>query len=140
MARERSFDASSASEQSIQARIILALGSLPNVRIFRTNAGKVAVIPHSHVARARKLGVPVDWLDLGPKGMADLTGLVGPYGRSLSVEVKSATGVQSDAQVAYQRVIEALGGIYILARSPESALAQLQAYDTRSPAPEHPAP
>lgn len=71
--------------------------------------------------------------------MADLTGLVGPWGRSLSVEVKSATGTQSPAQVAYQRTVEALGGIYILARSPESALIQLQTYDTRTPPPGHPA-
>lgn len=37
----------------------------------------------------------------------------------LALEVKSATGKQSEAQKRYQRRVEAIGGLYILARSVE---------------------
>lgn len=45
----------------------------------------------------------------------------GPYGaerrKTLYVEIKTATGKQSQWQIEFQRVCEAHGGTYILARS-----------------------
>ena len=49
------------------------------------------------------------------KGFPDLTAL--KDGRTLYVEIKTATGKQSPYQVEFQRVCEAHGGVYILARS-----------------------
>lgn len=40
-----------------------------------------------------------------------------PGGAFVAVEVKSATGRQTDAQKRYQQRLEAIGGVYILARS-----------------------
>jgi hypothetical protein len=43
----------------------------------------------------------------------------------LALEVKSATGRQSPAQKAYQARVEAIGGLYILARSVEDVRSAL---------------
>ena len=51
------------------------------------------------------------------KGFPDLTAL--KDGKTLYVEIKTATGKQSPYQVEFQRVCEAHGGVYILARSVE---------------------
>lgn len=55
------------------------------------------------------------------KGIADIIGIargsVTLNPRPLAVEVKSATGRQSPAQVSFARAWEAAGGIYIIARS-----------------------
>lgn len=61
----------------------------------------------------------------GLPGMADLSGILSD-GRRLEIEVKSATGRQSDAQKNYQRMIERFGGIYLVAHSLPEALAQLR--------------
>jgi hypothetical protein len=44
------------------------------------------------------------------------------YGQRIGIETKSATGAQREAQQDYQRALEAVGGIYILARSVEDVL------------------
>lgn len=51
------------------------------------------------------------------KGFPDLTATKG--GRTVFVEVKTATGRQSEAQIEFQREIEARGCEYIVARSTE---------------------
>ena len=59
----------------------------------------------------------------GEKGMADIyvrkLTQVGPYRyqRTIWVEVKSPTGRQSEDQQEFQKRVEALGDLYILARS-----------------------
>lgn len=50
-------------------------------------------------------------------GTADFECTFGPNGKHVSIEVKSETGKQRDSQVIYQRKIEKLGGVYILAKS-----------------------
>lgn len=49
------------------------------------------------------------------KGFPDLTAV--KDGRTVYVEVKTPTGRLSEAQVAFQREVEAHGGEYIVARS-----------------------
>ena len=58
--------------------------------------------------------------------MADLSGILAD-GRRLEIEVKALYGHQSEEQARYQAMIERFQGIYILARSADDALAQLQA-------------
>jgi hypothetical protein len=50
------------------------------------------------------------------KGIADILGVL-PGGIHLEIEVKSKVGKQSPDQAIHQKRIEALGGVYILARS-----------------------
>lgn len=52
-----------------------------------------------------------------PPGTPDIVGLIAPEGRFVGIEVKTETGKQRPEQVTMQRVIEAFGGLYVLARS-----------------------
>lgn len=70
-------------------------------------------------------------LTFGTKGQADINGLVSirvgrrRVGVRLEIEIKSGEASQRPDQRTWQRMIEALGGIYILARSAEDAEQQL---------------
>lgn len=55
-------------------------------------------------------------VSVGRKGSGDILACT-PCGRWLEVECKSEDGKQSPEQVERQRHVEAMGGIYILARS-----------------------
>jgi hypothetical protein len=63
-------------EQDLSNAIRLAVGSLPDVRLFRNNTGTIK----------DSRGIPVTF-GLMP-GSADLIGIVSPHGRFLSIEVK----------------------------------------------------
>lgn len=65
------------------------------------------------------------WVDLGPEGIADIVGMVPtPHGaRMVFVECKRRTGKQRAAQAAFQAAVEALGAVYVLARSGPEAVA-----------------
>jgi hypothetical protein len=56
----------------------------------------------------------------GTPGAADLSGIL-EDGRRIEIEVKTATGRQSEQQKRFQAMIEKFNGIYILARSIEDA-------------------
>lgn len=100
-------------EKTIQWEILSAYGVHPRLRIARVNTG-MAYPPHSK--RLVKFGVP---------GTADIVGLIAPTGRMLMVEVKTATGTQSEAQKVMQRIVTAFGGLYVVARSVEDVDAAL---------------
>lgn len=59
-------------------------------------------------------------------GAADITGIL-RGGRRLEVEVKSATGRQSGKQRAFERMVTAMGGVYLVARTVEEVRVQLAA-------------
>lgn len=98
--------ASGLCEADIQQAILIEFGSRPGLRIWRSNAGAA----RTRTGALVRFGVP---------GQADLSGIIAPHGRRLEIEVKSATGRQSDQQRKFQEMIESMGGIYILARSLE---------------------
>ncbi len=100
-------------EKQIQNAILRAFGTLPALRMWRSNVG-VARIGR----RVVRFGIP---------GQADLTGIL-PGGRRLEVEVKSPHGRQSPQQRAFQRMIERFGGLYVLARSPDDVRDALREY------------
>lgn len=100
-------------ETEIQSQILKALRSIPTVSFWRSNVDMRG--------RYKK----------GRVGQADITGLVKmiiggkPYGIRVEIEVKTDTGKQSPEQEAFQREVEELGGVYILARSVDDVLAGL---------------
>lgn len=65
------------------------------------------------------------WVELGPEGIADVVGLVPTAhgARIVFVECKRRTGKQRAAQAAFQAAVEALGAVYVLARSGPEAVA-----------------
>lgn len=110
-------------EKPIQSQIMLALGARPDTRVFRNSVG-YAILPN---------GTPITF-GLCP-GSADLIGwhtvTVTPdmVGRRLavflSVEVKGTKGRPSLAQLNWQRVVDEAGGIAVIARSVDEAVARL---------------
>jgi hypothetical protein len=48
-----------------------------------------------------------------------------PHGQFVQIEVKSATGRQTEAQRKWQRMVEKFGGLYVLARSVEDVAQAL---------------
>lgn len=100
------------SEASTQAEIMLYLGGLPNVRIWRQNTGKAML-----KGRMVQFGVP---------GQADLSGIIAPNGRRLEIEVKSATGRVRPQQKAFGAMIEKMGGVFVVARTVEDVKDALQ--------------
>ena len=100
-------------EKQIQNSIIRELGTKPWLRIWRANVG-VARINR----RVVRFGIP---------GQADLTGILYD-GRKIEIEIKSATGRQTQDQKNFQAIIERFNGIYILARSINDVYEQLGAH------------
>jgi hypothetical protein len=94
------------SEITLVKEILAVIGSRNDVRVWRNNTGTLI----------DSLGRPVKF---GLVGSADILGIIAPQGRFLAIECKTRTGKQSDQQRNFQKMIEAMGGIYILARSLE---------------------
>ena len=129
-------------EAEIQAKIKDALCTGP-MRVFRNNVGAALLISHKHgftkqsiiskcIELATKLGAHASRIRFGlHEGSGDLIGYrrvtVTPemVGREvavfLSVEVKTSTGRPSEEQVRWLEHIQSVGGIAIIARSPEQA-------------------
>ena len=93
-------------ESEFQARLVLALGRLPQLRLWRQNAGNATVVDKSGGRRVIKLA---------PTGAADLSGIVRGTGQRVEIEVKrSADKRRSPAQVAWARMISGMGGVSVL--------------------------
>jgi hypothetical protein len=111
------------SESTVQARIRLALGKLPYLRLFRNNCGK---LPDPRTGRWLEFGV-------GNPGGGDLLGwktvtvtpeMVGQQVAVFtSIEVKTPTGRLRPEQEQWMKVVRAAGGIAGVARSVEDAEA-----------------
>ncbi len=63
----------------------------------------------------------------GLKGSADILGLLRPNGQMIAVEVKTGTGKLSKEQRAFGVMVEAMGGIFVCARSVDDVLNRLTA-------------
>ncbi|GAW36987.1 VRR-NUC domain protein [Roseovarius sp. A-2] len=99
-------------ETDIHNRILVALSREfhPRGIFWRQNAGRV---------RSDRGA----WISLGPTGISDIVGVLD--GRSVFVEVKTATGKQRKAQKNFQAAVERAGGLYLVARSPDEAISAL---------------
>lgn len=123
-----------ASETTIQARILAEIGALPWLRIWRNNTGQAwtgnkveKIRSHNtiHVGPGDVVIRRAHPIRFGIPGSADLTGIVNPTGQRLDIEVKTPTGRQSQNQKNYQKMVETMGGIYILARSETNIREQI---------------
>lgn len=96
-------------EAALQRVLLARLNQIPGVECWRANTGAA-------MARGRRI-------HFGKKGQGDISGLIAPSGRRLEVEVKSDNGQQSPEQIAFQRLIESHGGLYVLAHDLDATLA-----------------
>jgi hypothetical protein len=87
--------------------LMVALGSCPNIRIWRQNTGEV-------VTRDRT-GRPTGVFKAGPpNGAADLSGIVFGSGKRLEIECKRDRGKANKDQENWRAMIERAGGIHVL--------------------------
>lgn len=107
-------------ESTIQNKIRLALGSRPDVRLFRNHVGMVK----DQRGQVHAFGLR--------KGSADLIGWVriSHIAVFLSIEVKTATGRVRPEQQQWMKNVNESGGIAFVARSEKEALNQLNEYIT----------
>ena len=105
-------------ESTIQNKIRLALGSRPDVRLFRNHVGVVK----DQRGQVHSFGLR--------KGSADLIGWVRIWHIAvfLSIEVKTATGRVREEQQQWMKNVNESGGIAFVARSEKEALEQLNEY------------
>lgn len=97
-------------ETEIMRATLVAVSALPGSLFYRNNTG---------VTQMRS----GDWLRYGLVGSGDIMGCL--RGRAVAIEVKTLTGRASVAQRRFAAAWERAGGVYIIARSPEQALAAL---------------
>ncbi len=76
-------------------------------RVFRQNAGGVTTRDRAGKVTGRFVGAMT--------GAADLSGIVSPTGLRIEVEVK-VDHIHTPEQVEFGRIINAMGGVYVLVR------------------------
>jgi hypothetical protein len=59
-------------------------------------------------------------------GGADYLGLYAPHGLFVAVEMKTTTGTQQPNQIAFQALVERLGGVYAICRDEGDARQLLE--------------
>lgn len=91
--------------------VLAQLSLLPGCTFWRCNTGMAT----DKTGRRIRFGVP---------GQPDIQGCAA--GRWIGVEVKSATGRQSPEQRVFQERIENAGGVYVLVRSADEAIAAVK--------------
>lgn len=91
------------SEAEFQAKVIRAIGSKPEYRLWRHFVGTL------FDANGRPVRV-------GIKGSADATGLDTRSGRRLEVELKAADGRLSEEQILWGKRMAEYGAIYLVAK------------------------
>lgn len=93
--------------QKLVHAILLDLGQRPLIRVWKnvTGIGKVG-------GRAIRFGLV---------GSADISGIMGPRGQRIELEIKTGNAKQSYKQKCFERMITSLGGIYAICRSVNDA-------------------
>lgn len=107
------------SEAQVLRGVLAYLEHDHRVLVWRQNTGVAKYEGEGGKARIVRFNVP---------GAADITGMLRGSGRRLEVEVKKPGGTQTAEQKAFQRAVEAAGGVYLVVRSIDDcvqALAQL---------------
>lgn len=116
------------SESRIQSEILAAIGSMPDVRVWRNEVAgawvgqKIGETREGHavIKNARHIQAGLC------KGSSDLIG-IGPGGRFLAMEVKKPGGSFQRGQREYLEAVRYVGGIGAVARSVEEALQVIEA-------------
>ncbi|MCK8785229.1 VRR-NUC domain-containing protein [Roseomonas sp. NAR14] len=112
-------------EAQIQAAIMLAVGGREDTRVFRNNAG-VAHYPDGSVVRYG-VGNPGGSDLIGIQAVTITPAMVGQViGRFVALEVK-ANGRATQEQRAFIAMVLRFGGVAGVVRSPEEAVAVLEA-------------
>jgi hypothetical protein len=104
---------------------LLKLGALPYCRCWPRVVGIFYRVRFDQMGKVcEAIAVTV-----GTEGEPDIDGILTRWdgvGQRFGVECKTGNAVQNEAQRNYMRMIRSMGGIYILARTPDEALDLLE--------------
>lgn len=94
-------------------------------------SGLLVRIPQEFNARVWRVNVISQkvgdrFIRAGIKGMADISGIAGPGGRRLEIEVKAGRDRLRPEQASWGQMIERHGGIFIVARGVDQAIGELR--------------
>ena len=107
-------------EMDIQAAVMIAVGSLPGVRLWRNNTGSAW---QGEVIEQKRGQITLAWprrIEFGLcVGSSDLIGHIGS--RFLAMEVKTEDGATTPEQKRFLAHITAAGGLAGIVRSPDDA-------------------
>jgi hypothetical protein len=105
--------------------ILLKVGALPYVRCWKRVVGIFYRVRFDDMGKVcEAIGVSI-----GTEGEPDIDGILTRWdglGLRFGIECKTGKAVQNEAQRNYMRMIRSMGGIYILARTPDEALDLLE--------------
>lgn len=115
------------SEKAIQNDVLVKVTALPETMAWRNNSGEAWQGKRARFYPGTDIPVPPGTVVLvdarpvsfGLTGSADIIGATA--GRPLAIEVKDATGRQSEEQIRFQVAWEKVGGLYLLVRDPDDA-------------------
>lgn len=103
-------------ESAFVRRLLIALGSRKELRVWRQNVGKTFIRDEmGEVDRVFTAGPP--------QGAADISGIVVGDGRRIEIECKVAGRSRTPEQEHWAEFIERAGGIYELATDDEAVEA-----------------
>ncbi len=108
------------SETAITKQCLLDLSKEDGVTVWRNNTGALK----NQSGQLVRFGLPGSGDILGLKRIVITPEMVGKtFGRFIAVENKTKTGEQREQQERFQEMVENHGGLYVMARSPEEAVA-----------------
>lgn len=105
------------SEAQLLADVRQALGREPDLTLWRNNTGGVETTGRGGRDRLVRYGLC--------RGSADLVGILGPHGRLLALECKTATGRTTPEQDLFLDLVRSRGGFAAVVRSVEDARAAI---------------
>lgn len=103
-----------AAHMRLKNEILLALGCSSKILIWNNPTG---VFRGLHDNTITRVGMP---------GQPDIIAIASPSGRFVGIEVKTGTGRLSEAQKNWKAQAEARGALYIVARSVDEVIKELQ--------------
>lgn len=108
------------------------------VRLFQQHVGKFFVyrafnlvinsIKSGNVTNLKKIFMSC-MVSIGVPGMPDVYGIIKNshgYGLFLGIEIKTGNAKQSEKQKKFQKIIESLGGVYIVGRSLDQVIEDIE--------------
>lgn len=88
----------------------------PHIRVWRNNRVDAMVPGRGGKMRRVQAGI---------NGQADLSGIIGPLGTRVEIEIKSPTDRMSPEQLGFQKMISDHGGLYLICRDVNDTLEEL---------------
>lgn len=115
------------SERDVQARVMLALGSRPDIRIFRNQVGFGYVGEPPYQRKVRFGLMPGSGDLIGWRTRTITAADIGrTFAQFLSVEVKSDRGAIRENQTVWANVVRSHGGIAVIVRDPRQAIEAVE--------------